>query len=88
MSMLGSLPLLPAENPADHERLRTTVTNAMMMPTDLMEMIWTNDIKWADSILWSPFGPARGRGSAYRRGCRMAWKRVIPRPTITHRAQP
>jgi hypothetical protein len=42
MSVLGVLPLLPGENRADYERLRTAVISAMK-PTDFMEKIWTND---------------------------------------------
>jgi hypothetical protein len=38
-----SLPLLPGEDRADYERLRAAVIGEMK-PTDLMEMIWTNDI--------------------------------------------
>ena len=42
MTVLGSLPLLQGEKRADYERFRDAVI-AEMKPTDLMEMIWTDD---------------------------------------------
>lgn len=43
MTVLGSLPLLQGEDRAEYERWPAAVIGELK-PTDLMEMIWTNDI--------------------------------------------
>jgi hypothetical protein len=43
MTVLGSLPILPGEDPAEYERWRAAVIGELK-PADLMEKIWTNDI--------------------------------------------